>query len=212
MNHFFSARVRALIANSNPHITQAQLAEIIGVSAGALSKYLSGDRTPPSYIVANCAAYFNVTVDYLLGIPSQDPSNNETQLICDQTGLSLSALENILEIKDKRLLMALNDFLTSSSMPAYLRCLFDIFSVSGNIPLLAEEVSQLCDETESTPTEARRAALAESYNTLSSAVKDLRALSFQLSMISADIAEEAYAVKDYLHQGQQTCARAEEIL
>lgn len=212
MNTFFADRLRGLIDKSDPHITQAQLAEIIGVSAGALSKYLSGDRAPTAEVLENCAAYFNVSTDYLLGISSFAPDNDQKLAVCSQTGLSLAALDSILALKDKRLRMALNDFLTSASLQDYLLSLLDIFSAAGNISVLTEELSHLCDDAGGRLTKEQKALLEDTCSALSAEIRDLRALTFQLSAISADIAEEAYAIRDCRHHGRQVCARAEEIL
>jgi transcriptional regulator with XRE-family HTH domain len=49
-------------------ITQRELAEKIGVTEVTISRYLSGERNPRIEIVSKIANFFNVTVDYLLGI------------------------------------------------------------------------------------------------------------------------------------------------
>lgn len=40
----------------------------INASAATISRYLSGDRTPDLPYVVNIAAFFNVSIDWLLGI------------------------------------------------------------------------------------------------------------------------------------------------
>lgn len=55
--------------------TQNQIADEIGISTGALSKYLNGNATPKADVLFLLAKYFNVTTDYLLGL--SDVKNNE---------------------------------------------------------------------------------------------------------------------------------------
>ena len=54
-------------------MTQKQLAELIGVTEATVSRYMSGERTPKSGILANMATALHTTSDYLLG---QEPDGN----------------------------------------------------------------------------------------------------------------------------------------
>lgn len=53
--------------------TQKQLAELIGVTEATVSRYMTGERTPKSDILANMATALHTTSDYLLG---KEPEGN----------------------------------------------------------------------------------------------------------------------------------------
>jgi transcriptional regulator with XRE-family HTH domain len=48
-------------------LTQKQLAERIGVTEAAMSRYIKGEREPMSNVVADMATALKTTADYLLG-------------------------------------------------------------------------------------------------------------------------------------------------
>ncbi len=62
----FGKRLRQL--RKDRYLTQAQLAELIGVSSAMISCYELSDRTPSPEILRKLAATLHVTSDYLLGI------------------------------------------------------------------------------------------------------------------------------------------------
>lgn len=66
MNKELANRLCKLISEKG--IVKSELANDIGVSPSALSKYLSGDLEPNSRVLANLATALEVTVDFLLGI------------------------------------------------------------------------------------------------------------------------------------------------
>lgn len=49
------------------HITQKDLANILGVSRGTIGMYEIGQRDPDTETLKKISDYFNVSVDYLLG-------------------------------------------------------------------------------------------------------------------------------------------------
>lgn len=68
--------------------TQKKVAEDMGMTFSAMSQYETGKRTPKNDILINLATYFDVSVDYLLGMDintskdygmhmSQDFSNSQ---------------------------------------------------------------------------------------------------------------------------------------
>jgi len=61
----FADRLRSL--RKEKKLTQAKLAEKIGVSKVTISEYESGDKTPKVSVLQNIADYFEVSTDYLLG-------------------------------------------------------------------------------------------------------------------------------------------------
>ena len=58
--------------------TQREFATMIGVSEGALSRYLKDEREPKMEIIANIATALNTTTDYLLVGKEDKESFEET--------------------------------------------------------------------------------------------------------------------------------------
>ena len=60
----FGKRVQRLLEDTG--YTQREFANMIGVSEGALSRYLKDEREPKMEVIANMATALNTTTDYLL--------------------------------------------------------------------------------------------------------------------------------------------------
>ena len=58
--------------------TQREFATMIGVSEGALSRYLKDDREPKMEVIANMATALNTTTDYLLSGKEDKQTFEET--------------------------------------------------------------------------------------------------------------------------------------
>ena len=69
-------------------ITQDQLAEAIGVTRQSLSRYEYGERTPNAIVLHDIAVYFDVTLDYLLGLSGAQSEHEEIYTAHRYTGLS----------------------------------------------------------------------------------------------------------------------------
>ncbi|WP_271900821.1 helix-turn-helix domain-containing protein [Limosilactobacillus reuteri] len=65
---------------SNAHMSQFQLAKVLGIGTSTLGMYETNKRKPSPKVLKHIADYFNVSTDYLLG-----RSNNEKE----KKGLSL---------------------------------------------------------------------------------------------------------------------------
>lgn len=65
---------------SNAHMSQFQLAKVLGIGTSTLGIYETNKRKPSPKVLKHIADYFNVSTDYLLG-----RSNNEKE----KKGLSL---------------------------------------------------------------------------------------------------------------------------
>ena len=63
---FFRENLRNLINVRG--VTIKAFAEEVNASSATISRYLSGDRTPDLPYVVKIAEYFNVSIDWLLGI------------------------------------------------------------------------------------------------------------------------------------------------
>lgn len=68
MQDIFVKRLISLLEENN--ITQLQLAKEIGVSNVTISRYLSGERRPQIDVAIKMANFFDVSLDYLMGISS----------------------------------------------------------------------------------------------------------------------------------------------
>ena len=88
-------KIKAL--RTEQHMTQAQLAERLGVASGLISFYELDERNPSCQILVKIAGIFRVSVDYLLGLEKRttiDVSN-----LSDENIALLTTLANNLKEK-----------------------------------------------------------------------------------------------------------------
>lgn len=91
---------------------QTELCKLTGITKGAMSSYLSGRYFPKQKALEALAAALNVTIEYLMGIDSDESS-------CDATSLSplqrqlLSLLEQLNEDGQRRVLNYAEDLVAS---------------------------------------------------------------------------------------------------
>ena len=79
--------------------SQREFAQLIGVSEGALSRYLSDEREPRLDVVANMATALNTTTDYLLTGKEDKESFEETYRLVARGTVSMSDEEKTKLIK-----------------------------------------------------------------------------------------------------------------
>lgn len=73
---------------SNAHMSQFQLAKVLGIGTSTLGMYETNKRKPSPKVLKRIADYFNVSTDYLLG-----RSNNKKE----KKGLSLDeAIDSVM--------------------------------------------------------------------------------------------------------------------
>lgn len=87
----FCERLNSLVEesiNTNYGMTKEKIANDVGITASALSNYLSETRTPRTDTLRMLAKYFKVSVDYLIGISDIPSADISIQQICERTGLS----------------------------------------------------------------------------------------------------------------------------
>lgn len=89
----FAERLRNLIEEKG--MSQKQLAAETQIAESSISKYLSCDAEPKLVPLANIAKYFDVSVDYLLGISNCKQYEKNIQAASKFTGLADEALINI---------------------------------------------------------------------------------------------------------------------
>lgn len=88
MNFSLGKAIKELRAAKD--ITQAELAERVGVTMSAISSYEVSGRLPSYDVLVKIARVFNVTTDFLLGMGKKD--------VIDVTGLSIQQRETISRI------------------------------------------------------------------------------------------------------------------
>ena len=62
----FGNRLKDLLKEKN--ISQETLAKAIGVSQRAVSKWINRQAEPTESAIVNCARFFDVSADYILGL------------------------------------------------------------------------------------------------------------------------------------------------
>lgn len=86
----FSERLCQLIEEKG--ITQNQLAETIGKTRQTINGYTLGNTAPDSDTLIELSNYFNVSVDYLLGLSNVKTLDVQVKSICEYTGLTEMAV------------------------------------------------------------------------------------------------------------------------
>ena len=74
----FAMRLKKL--RERKRLNQTELANLLKVSNGSISKWERGDRQPDYETLENIADTFNVTIDYLLGRSDSKQEFNESQM------------------------------------------------------------------------------------------------------------------------------------
>jgi len=64
--------LRLMYERRKKSLTQTQLADVIGVSRITINKWETGKSTPSVEMLLKLSEYFNVSVDYLLGITEKE--------------------------------------------------------------------------------------------------------------------------------------------
>ena len=85
-NSVFAKRLRELIETSG--VSQAELANVVGVTRQAINSYTLGNTVPNSDVLTNIAKYFDVSADYLLGLTDVKSNDTTVKSICEEIGLS----------------------------------------------------------------------------------------------------------------------------
>ena|GEM_PF-1964872 len=98
----FVTNLQNLLTNNK--VTQDALANNIGVTRQALSKWVTGDTIPDILSASKIADYFNVSTDYLLGRTEHRTTDKELSEVCDYLGLSEASINFIKDFPDKYVL------------------------------------------------------------------------------------------------------------
>ncbi len=127
----FAEILADLIADK--HISLEKIGKEIGVSKATLSKYTNDEAEAPIGNLVKLANYFNVSADYLLGISEAKTNDKDLQFVCDYTGLSAEAIENLKKISLYPHLCS-NDMIFLNAMKereVYFQCKNDLLQSSA---------------------------------------------------------------------------------
>ena len=94
----FPERLKKLRTEHN--LSQQKLADIIGISKGALGFYEIGKNSPDILTLTAFAQYFGVSADYLLGLSDNRTTDTNLQEVTNYTSLSEKAIDNLTHFKD----------------------------------------------------------------------------------------------------------------
>ena len=96
-------------------ITQADLAKILKISDRAVGYYENGDREPDYSTLLKIATYFDVSIDYLLGVSDIKNTNTDSSIETkDERLIAFRQGYDELEDADKDILLATLDALVKA--------------------------------------------------------------------------------------------------
>ena len=84
-------RISQLLKTRN--IQQKELAEQIGITETAISRYIAGTREPKPEVIANIATALHTTSEYLLGIENNDFNFHQVRRIIARNSSSMTEQE-----------------------------------------------------------------------------------------------------------------------
>ena len=91
-------RIASLLKNEG--LSQKELAQLVGITEPALSRYIKGERQPKMEVIANLATALNTTSDYLI-------SGNEEEISFNQLSRLIARGSKTLTPDEKMKLMRL---------------------------------------------------------------------------------------------------------
>jgi len=92
---------------------QLDLAKYLGMNektANAISYYCKGTRTPNTDQLTKIAKYLDVSADYILGLKVAPTNNTTLQAVCEYTGLTQEAVEELHRMRTDNLKL-ISDFI-----------------------------------------------------------------------------------------------------
>ena len=92
-NNIIAVRIRELMKSSGT--TQQELAENTGCSRQAIAQYADGSNAPNIDKLVSIAKYFDVSLDYLVGLSNARTADKDIQYICDYTGLNSKTIDEL---------------------------------------------------------------------------------------------------------------------
>lgn len=87
----FGEKLRIL--RTEKHLTQKQLADLLGMTKGNISYYENDIKAPPADVLISIARIFHVSTDYLLGVDSE-----RTVSVSGLSDTEISVIEQMVNI------------------------------------------------------------------------------------------------------------------
>ena len=78
--------------------TREEIAKSLNCDTSLITKHYNGDRNITLDYAVKYAKYFDVSLDYLAGITDTPATDKDIRFICDYTGLSQRAVENLNDV------------------------------------------------------------------------------------------------------------------
>lgn len=122
------------ILRNNKQIERQQLADAVGITYHALSKYETDERDPDYETLVRIADYFNVTTDYLLGHDKPSLASARKKFIDIMKSERGQALP-----PDKLILKLLDAFLPAVDSSESTKILPILGNIRAGLPILADE-------------------------------------------------------------------------
>ena len=97
-NKIIGQRINTLLAIKN--MKQKELAKELGITDNTVSYFVNGSRVPNIQQIIKISQIFNVSTDYILGVTNAMSTDADIKAICEYTGLSEKAIENIQSLKN----------------------------------------------------------------------------------------------------------------
>jgi len=120
-NHKFRDRFKEYYGTANvEHLTK----ELGGITESTFRQWLNGYTLPTAEKLIALSKYFNISIDYLLGIEDEPTRDIDIRSICKKTGMSQYSIETLIKCKDDEIkagmihlhsIMRVVDFLIKSS-------------------------------------------------------------------------------------------------
>lgn len=104
-------------------LSHNEICEQAGVGSGAMSDWLSDNKTASIDSLGKLARYFNVSADWLLGFTED---RNKNPAAADMLNLSFEAITQIMALGDGKLKKTLDNFLTDPDFVVFLYTLNEI--------------------------------------------------------------------------------------
>lgn len=120
------------------HLSQEQLGNIIGVAKSTISSYENGNSTPADEIKTSICKYFNVSMDYLMGISADVILGTELKQIIEDIAKELN--EPYDKLVDIFLHKEIPNDITRNNLMAFFCALLNkqIKAAHNGLPLSAE--------------------------------------------------------------------------
>ena len=100
---------------SNAHMSQFQLAKVLGIGTSTLGMYETNKRKPSPKVLERIADYFNVSVDYLM--TGKEKEGGETYYLNDETR---EIAQEIFENPDLKSLFDMSRKMTPERLKAHI--------------------------------------------------------------------------------------------